>query len=147
MKLVGLVFLGFIAIIIVGLLLDIVIAKVFPRISGDDGYLWVAFLITMPVAFLVGSIVTGYFSYYELENKWALLWMAPALYWNVLFMCVAGIQFLLDSFISVNPRTTGFLYGTLLPLLIGLYWYLASLAGVILGYFTRGRIVRWWYGD
>ena len=83
MKLVGLVFLGFIAIIIVGLLLDIVIVKAFPHISGGCGYLWVPFLITMPIAFLVGSIVTGYFSYYELENKWKLLWMAPALYWNL----------------------------------------------------------------
>jgi len=147
MKLVGLVFVGFIAIIIVGLVLGIVIAKAFPHISGDDAYLWVPILIIMPAAFLVGSIVTGYFSYYELENKWVLLWMAPALYWNLLFMCGAGIQFLLDSFISVNPRTTGFLYGILLPFLIGLYWYLASLAGVILGYFLRGRIVRWWYGD
>ncbi len=148
MKLVGVVFLGFVASVVIGLLLEWVVLKVLPSIEGDDAYLWIPLLITLPIAFLLGSIVTGYFGYYEVENKWRLVWMAPALYCNLTFIFVAGLQFALDRFIDVNDaRNSGSFWGLWMPFLVGLYWYLASLGGVGLGYFVRGRIVRWWYGD
>jgi len=148
MKRVGLVFLGLVASAIAGWLLTPVYVMVFPDIEGCHAPPLSALLILVPIAFLIGSIVTGYFSYHELEDKWGLIWMAPALYYNLLFVCVTGTLFLLDSFIGVNePRNTDFLFEILIPFLIGLYWYLASLAGVILGYLLRERFARWWYGD
>ena len=60
MKLVGLVFLGFAASAIAGWLLTLVI----PDIEGARPYacVLVAWQIVIPIAFLIGRIVTGYFS-------------------------------------------------------------------------------------
>ncbi|MCK4753420.1 MAG: hypothetical protein KAS75_08230 [Planctomycetes bacterium] len=146
MKRVGLIFLGFVSIVIVYLLLILVGEKFFPNTNteGCHGPSFSALLIAMPIAFLMGSVVTGYFSYYEFESKWGLIWMAPILYFNLSLLGFATLQFLLDSFIEVNDTSiVGFLSGLWFPFLIGLVWYLASLAGVVLGYLLRGRIVRW----
>jgi len=148
MKRVGLVFLGFVTIIIIYVLLILVWGKPSSGNEGGHGPDSAGLFIAMPIIFLMGSVVTGYFSYYEFESKWGLIWMAPILYSNLLFMCVAGISFLMDAFIGVNePRNTDFLSDILIYFLLGLYWYLASLAGVILGYLLRERFARWWYAD
>ena len=125
MKQVGLVFLGLIASAVFYFPLALLIGVIFPNIGL--GMLLVCFFVVMPLAFLFGSIVTGYFSYYQFENKWALLVMAPALYSNMLFM---------------------FTFDELWLVFLGcLYWYLSSLAGVGLGYFLRGKFAKWRYGD
>jgi hypothetical protein len=148
MKLVGLVFLGLIASVIISSLAMWAIIKVFPTIGGDDTYLWVPFLITIPFGFFAGCIITGYFSYYDIENKWLLLWMSPVLYCGIIWMFISGVTFLLDSFAGVKETShTNFWNGICIPFLMGLYWYLPSLAGVGLGYFIRKQFARWWYGD
>jgi hypothetical protein len=130
MKLVGLVFLGLIASFVISSVAMWAIIKVFPNMAGNDGYMWVPVLIVMPIGFFAGSIVIGHYSYYEIENKWKLLLMAPTLYCNPLWM-------------ALTQSGSGF--G--IVFLMGLYWYLASLAGVGLGYFLRKQFARWWYGD
>ena len=143
MKLVGLVFLGLVASVIISQILVLLIMKTCPAMSGGgDAYMWVPILITVPVALIMGSFFTGYFSYDELDSKWALLWLAPGLYSNILFMCMVGISFFFEWFASGKTLTSVVLNGIFIPLLIGLYWYLASLAGVGLGYFLKGRITR-----
>ena len=69
MKRVGLVFLGFVSIIIIYLLLMLVPMMVGGKVSsgneGGHGPSLGALFILMTIVFLMGSVVTGYFSYYE----------------------------------------------------------------------------------
>jgi putative Mn2+ efflux pump MntP len=146
MKLVGLVFLGLIASGAVYLLIGFGIARIFPAM--DENVLMLgAFLILMPVSFFIGSLLTGYFSYYEIEDKWALLILPPALYIFLIWTCGGAVVFLLDAFIDVNDRGHINLRNAGIALLIGLFYYLSSLAGVAAGYFLRERIAKWYYGD
>ena len=157
MKRVGLVFLGLIASAVLYLpvsMLVVIVFEVLEALPGDfavnigkGGGFLLAIFVVVPITFLFGSMITGYFSYYEFENKWGLIWMAPALYLNLSWMCVASVQFGLDAFIEVNPPGPGFVTGLLTSVAIGLLWYLASWAGVVLGYYLRGRLAKWWYGD
>jgi hypothetical protein len=155
MKLVGLVILGLVASIVfyipLFLLLELILNTAAGRpdalkVNEGLGMLLAAFAIT-PLAFFLGSMVTGYFSFYEIENKWLLLWMAPALYVELLGLCGFGVAFLLDRFIDVNPPGPHFLRGILFVILMGLYWYSASAGGVFLGYYLRERFAKWWYRD
>jgi hypothetical protein len=72
--------------------------------------------------------------------------MAPALYVNLIWICVASVVFLLDRFIDVNPPGPYFLQTLLITIGMGLLWYVASAGGVFLGYFLRERFAKWWYG-
>jgi hypothetical protein len=122
------------------------IIKIFPAMNGEAAML-PGFLIVMPLSFLIGSLLTGYFSFYEIEDKWALLILPPALYTGLISMCVGGVAFLLDAFIDVNDRGHINLRNAGIAFLIGLFYYLSSLAGVAAGYFLRERIAKWYYGD
>jgi hypothetical protein len=146
MKRAGLVILGIIASGIVYWLLFRLLTKLFGHI-GEEGMLISVFYVT-PLAFLIGSFPTGYFSYYDIEDKWSLTLMAPALYVNLCWITVAVLGFLLNAFMGNNtPGRYGFLVSFLLPIGVGLYWYLASAGGVFLGYYLRERFAKWWYGD
>ena len=151
MKLVGLVFLGLIASGIAYALLFLLLGLVFTNLAftkmDENLGLIMGFLVVLPLAFFIGSIVTGYFSYYDIEHKWSLLMMAPALYINMVWMGIAILGFLLDAFIGVNPPGPYFLRNILIPIAVGLYWYLASAGGVFLGYYLRERFAKWWYRD
>jgi len=136
MKLAGFVVLGLVVSVVVFQLLLFLILSAFPDIPQGCGGLGVALLINMPVSLLLGSIVTGFLSCPTLNTKWGLLGIAPGLYFAIL--CVIS-PFTFDSFESAS--------GILWMLLFFLYWYLASLAGVGLGYFLRARIRRWRFGD
>jgi hypothetical protein len=155
MKLVGLVILGLVSSIVICLLLSLLLELIFDTVAGRPdvfkanealGMLLAAFAV-MPIAFFLGSMVTGYLSFYEIENKWSLLWMAPVLYLELAGVCVSVVGFLLDRFIDVNPPGPHFLRGILFTIAIGLYWYSASAGGVFLGYYLRERFAKWWYGD
>lgn len=128
MKLVGFVVLGIIASgLVYGLVLYWML-NAFPN-TGGCGSLWVAFLILMPGSLLVGSIVTGFLSCLTLNTKWGLIGIAPGLYIVIIF---AVSTTTVGDFQSVSNM--------LLMLLFFLYWYLASLAGVGLGYFLRAWV-------
>ena len=85
MKLIGLVFLGLIAsavfyfpvFILVAIFFSI-IDKVGGFLLGDfaanlgEGGLLLAIFVVAPITFLLGSMITGYFSYYEIEDKRSL---------------------------------------------------------------------------
>lgn len=147
MKKIGIVFLGFVTIVIISVLVAMALDKFFPHSADDRSSFLIAFLIVMPIIFLMGSVVTGYFSYYQVESKWELIWLAPILYFNLMYIGVTFVGFLLNLFVGAyEPSNAGFL-SWFFGVLTGLYWYLASLAGVILGYFLRDLILRWWYGD
>ncbi len=128
MKLVGFVFLGFIAIAVIYTLVLIATLKAFPDMGGC-GDLWLPFLILMPASLLLGSMVTGFLSCPTLTTKWGLPFMAPGLYF-LLALLPSGL--FAGNFDSAS--------NTFLALLFFLYWYLASLAGVVLGYFLRALI-------
>lgn len=150
MKLAGLVLIGLLASVILGIIVSMLVLKVFPGINGGDTNIWIPILVVMPIAFILGSILTGYFSYYNIEDRWMLLWLAPALYSNLLIMFLTIGMLLMekfsDAFIGVKiANNSGLLRGVWAPVLIALYWYLMSLTGVGLGYFLRTRVVRWWY--
>ncbi len=161
MKRVGLVFLGLIASAVFYLPVSILVVIVLSIIDKVGGFLpgdfavnigeGVMFLLTIfvivPISFLFGSMITGYFSYYEIEDKRSLPLMAPALYLNLSWMGAAGVRLGLDAFIGVNPPRPGFVTSLLASAAIGLLWYLASWAGVVLGYYLRERFTKWWYGD
>jgi hypothetical protein len=150
MKLVGLVLLGLVVSAAlyfpVFLLIGLILETMGFKFSESLGML-LAFFAVIPIAFLLGSIIPGYFSYYDIENKWSLTLMAPALYVNLLGICVFGVQFGLEVFMGDAPSRYGFLGGLLIPLGIGLLWYLPSLAGVFLGYYLRQRFAKWRFGD
>lgn len=129
MKLVGFVLLGVVASIVFSELNDFWLERVFPDAKGCAG-IGVALLINGPLSLLLGSIVTGFLSCPSLNSKWGLLGIAPGLY-------LAGL-------LIINLSLSG---ETVVGMLImGLYWYLASLAGVGLGYFLRASIRRWRFG-
>jgi hypothetical protein len=155
MKLVGLVFLGLVASVVLCLLLSLLLELILNTVAGrPDAFkanealamLLAAFAI-MPIAFFLGSMVTGYFSFYDIEHKWSLLAMAPVLYLELAGVCISVVGFLLDRFIDVNPPGPYFLRNILSAIAIGLYWYSASAGGVFLGYYLRERFAKWWYGD
>jgi hypothetical protein len=158
MKLVGLVILGIIsgfAITYGGVYLIAWILSLFPGThgtvisgSGEGGVgLMIGFLVVFPIAFFLGGIVTGYFSYYEIEEKSSLLLMAPALYVNLILMFVAGIGFFLNWFMGSNSRDPYLTRTILIAIGMGLLWYVTSAGGVFLGYFLRERFAKWWYRD
>jgi hypothetical protein len=148
MKLAGLVFLGLIASIAFSVIPGFVIMKVWPNIKVDETYLWIPAFITMPIGFFFGSIVTGYFSYYEIEKKWKLIWLSPILYLILFWIIRSIVEYSLDSFTGVNKSDQPFSKtGSLIAFLMFLLWFLSSLAGIGTGYFLREKIVNWWYGD
>lgn len=130
MKLAAFVFLGIIASFAVYGLLMYAVEKTFPDIHGC-GALRPAFLIVLPISFLLGSILTGFLSCPTLTTKWGLPFMAPSLYFLLALLPSALFTGGFDS--ASN---------TFWALLFFLYWYLASLAGVVLGYFLRALIRR-----
>jgi hypothetical protein len=144
MKLAGLVILGLITSGIIYWLLFMLLIKLFGHI-GEEGIL-INILGVTPLALLIGSFPTGYFSYNDIENKWGLTSLAPGLYYGLLLMWVAGLSSLNDCLTGGDP--IWHIAGALgIGLLIGLYWWLVSAGGVFLGYFLRERLVKWWYGD
>jgi hypothetical protein len=143
MKLVGLVILGLITSGIIYWLLFMLLIKLFGHI-GEEGIL-INVLGVTPLALLIGSFPTGYFSYYDIENKWGLTGLAPGLYYGLLLMCMAGFSSIMDC---LGGDPIWHIAGALgIGLLIGSYWYLASAGGVFLGYYLRERFAKWWYGD
>jgi hypothetical protein len=156
MKLVGLVFLGLVsgfAITYAGAYLVTWLISLFLKTNGTASYggggeagLMIGFLVIFPIAFFIGGIVTGYFSYYEIEDKRSLLLMAPALYVFLLAMGAALTGSLLHGFINGWSIGT-FLYDYWGLILAGPLWYSASAGGVFLGYYLRERFAKWWYGD
>jgi purine-cytosine permease-like protein len=155
MKLVGLVFLGLVAsavlymplCLLLGLILDTVAGRPDAFQANEGLGMLLAVFAVMPIAFFLGSIVPGYFSFYDIEHKWSLLWMAPALYLELAGVCISVVGFLLDRFIDVNPPGPHFLRDIFFVILMGLYWYSASAGGVFLGYYLRERFAKWWYRD
>ncbi len=127
MKVAAFVLLGMVVSVVVYILTCFYVLEKFLHIGGCAG-MGPAFLIIMPISLLVGSIVTGFLSYPLLNTKWGLIGIAPGLYLVIL-----------TSFIFL-PFGAGSARNILLTLLFLLYWYLASLAGVGLGYFLRARI-------
>ena len=114
--------------------------------SGGDAGIFIGLLVFFPIAFFIGSIVTGFFSYYEIDDKWGLPALAPGLYCGMLFVCVAGLSSLNDCLIGGDPvwhiaEALGIGFS------VGLYWWLVSAGGIFLGYYLRERLVKWWYRD
>jgi hypothetical protein len=160
MKLVGLVFLGLIlgfAITYAGAYLIAWLVSFFinsngttiHESSGDGGPgLLIGFLVVFPIAFFIGGIVTGYFSYYDIEDKSSLLLMAPALYVNLVWVSIAVLQYLFEVFMDSNEKSNvNFVNDFLSPIGMGLLWYIASAGGVFLVYHIRELLVKWWYRD
>jgi hypothetical protein len=160
MKLVGLVFLGILASIAFGIGILYLLSwfsnpSGSPRTgSSNDGVGMQVFLygvcpILIPIAFFFGSIITGYFIYNEVESKWSLILLAPALCCSLLWLALFGLQFVIDALNSFNPKiqkpplVLSFLVSFGIPIL----WYFASLGGTFFGYYLRGRIVKWWHNN
>jgi hypothetical protein len=152
MRLAGFVILGLITTLIVSLFFSYVSNYIinssfpkseYPNFYGDAG-VWIYFLVIVPISFLIGSTTTGYFGYHEIETKWSLLWMVPALFISILLIIIIFPQFINDKFIQTNSPRPGFVNGLLFPIGMGLLWYLASLAGVFLGYKFREYLAERW---
>jgi len=125
MKLSGLVILGIVATSIIAIPIEKLFIVFFPHLkTSDDAYLWVPLFVILPLASFFGSLFTGFFCYYIVENKLTILLLSPGIYLALLL----GLENWNWMFI-----------------LLVLYWYLMSLAGVGLGYFARSLLVRWWY--
>ncbi len=105
---------------------------------GGCGNLGVCFLFVLPSSLLLGSILTGFLSYTEMNTKWGLIAIAPGLWLVLLF----GTCFCPDALISISPSDGGTLSSTLLALLYGLFLYLVSLGAVALGYLLRSLAER-----
>jgi hypothetical protein len=114
--------------------------------GGGDAGIFIGLLVFFPIAFFIGGIVTGYFSYYEIENKLGLPALAPGLYCGMLFVCVAGLSSLSDCLIGGDP-IWHFAGALGIGFSVGLYWWLVSAGGVFLGYYLRERFAKWWYRD
>jgi hypothetical protein len=156
MKRAGLVILGLIACILVGILLCMIYQNILrsyfpkeecPNLYGKKG-LGIYILAIVPISLLFGSIVTGYFSCYDIGKKWSRFLMVPALYVNLLLMIMIARGFLMDALTgSYHMGHTHALRGILVLIAVTLYWYLASAAGVFLGYYLHERFAKWWYVD
>jgi hypothetical protein len=125
MKLAVFVVLGLVASFIVGVLLDAMIEKTFPNRPTGDYPSLTTLLVLVPVAFLIGSIITGFLSRPILNSKWGLLGIIPSFYFILLLMFTGFFNG------KASLSILGFYF------LIALSWYLASLAGVALGCFLR----------
>jgi hypothetical protein len=141
MKLAGLVFLG----MIISVVLWWATLTFLLRNIGEGRGMLLSFLVIGPLSFLIGSIITGYFSYYDIEDKWSLLAIVPALYVYLLSIGAAFMGSLLHGFIKNDWSIRNFFYDYQGLFLMGLLWTVASAAGVFLGYFLRDRLVKWWY--
>jgi hypothetical protein len=131
MKQAALVVLGLVVSYVVYMLICFYVLEKYLHIGGCAA-MGPGFLIIMPLSLLAGSMVTGFLSRPLLDTKWGLIWIAPGLYLAILTLFI----FLPFAFID----GVGSISEILLTLLFSLYWYLASLAGVGLGYFLRGLI-------
>jgi hypothetical protein len=153
MKLVGLVILGIASSVAAGILM-VILLLLLAAATGNTGpvpvgegplLLLIGLLVLSPLSFFLGGIVTGYFSYYDIENKLSLLLMAPALYFNILWMSIAILDFLMSVFISNNTLSIySYLREISIPVAIGLLWYAVSAAGVFLGYNLREYVAKRW---
>ena len=127
MKVFSFVLLGISASVGVYLLAMKWILSAYPHLGGCG--MVAPFLILIPSSMLAGGMVTGLLSRGNLETKWMLFGIAPGLY--------IGIS-------CAVPNLTIGLFGY--ALLISIYCYLLSLAGVGLGYLLRAGISRWVFG-
>jgi len=152
MKMVGLVFLGIVCTIVVGVIVNLFLmmflplssavmlflALVFP-LSGENIFVAILLsIITMPIALFFGSPATGYYVYNKIESRKAFFWLAPGLYCGLFFIFATFVNGLWEMFRGAHNMdflTIGI--ALLAELLITLWWYLVSLAGVELGYNIR----------
>jgi hypothetical protein len=150
-KSIGFIILSLIACFLVGIFLCMIYQNILrsyfpenecPNLYGKKG-LGIYLLAIVPSSLLFGSVVTGYFSCYDIGKKKLRFLMVPALYVNLFLMIMIARAFLIDAFTgSKHMGHTGAIRGILVLIAVALYWYLASLAGVSLGYFIRKRFAK-----
>jgi hypothetical protein len=138
MKRIGLVLLGLVVSAVFVPLIGFLASIFVSNIRGDVEVPLFFMFVIIPIAFFIGSSVTGYFIYYEVENRWAFLLVAPAFYCDLL--CV--LVFLSNVFVGYNTQNPLFWRGLWVSLATGLWWYIISLAGVELGYNIRERFAE-----
>ena len=127
LKLAAFVVLGLAVSLVVYYLLVFGILEILRSRSGrsPESYLWVAFLVMLPFALLLGSILTGYLSSPEMNKSWRLIGITPGLY--------LAIGITIQNFIIAEFQFA------VSMLLAGLFWFLVSLSGVGLGHLLRSR--------
>lgn len=97
--------------------------------TSPESYLGVAFLIMLPVALLLGGVVTELLSAPHIKSRLNHIFIAPGLY---LAIAVAAV--------NVSMATLERSLGMALPCLL---WFVASLAGVESGLFCRNRLSKY----
>ena len=126
-KLAGFSFLGFVITSFLYWLLAFYWLETVRSRSGrsPESYLGVAFLIMMPFALLLGSILTGYLSRPHLKTWYGRIGVAPGFYLSVVFVTL--------NFVWAEYRHA---ISMLEPALL---WFLVSWAGVGIGCFMKSR--------
>jgi len=127
MRQVAFVVLGLVASYVFMLLGNYVLVR-FLHVAGIAG-IAPAFIILIPVSLLAGSMVTGFLGHPLMNTKWSMIWIAPGFYIVVFIL----FMFLVSRITGSNKSADIWMI-----LFLPLYWYIASLAGVWLGYFMRG---------
>jgi hypothetical protein len=124
-KLACFVLLGLVVSGIVFKLLSYIILIACPRIEESEIFPMLELLIIAPFSLIAGSFITGVLSCPILKSKWGLFCLAPGLYFTLFFIFKIA-----------------YVFGLAESILIILYWYLFSLAGVTIGFFIRVLIKR-----
>jgi hypothetical protein len=134
-KLAGLSLLGFLAALVIYWVL-IVFVDAFRSRSGHspESMMMPVFSIVVPIAFLLGGLLTGYLGQPHLKSKPAVVLVAPGLYPS-LFMISANV-----IMVYVVKDTSVPLLENLLLLGVFLSWFLSSWAGVWMGCRMRSRM-------
>jgi hypothetical protein len=100
--------------------------------SGEapESYMGTAFMVILPICFLIGSFVSGYLIQPLLEKRSAvdLLLVSPGFY--------AALIFLIPTFLQARTLDRFFSFFSLLSAMM---WVITSFAGTRLGVFFRDR--------
>ena len=136
MKKVGLVFLGFIASVIAAALACLLASVIFPNVRGEVEVPLIVMFVIIPIGFFIGSSVTGFLGYNEMDDRSDFLWMSPALYCDL----IVAVVFLSNLLACANTSYPLFWRGVWVFIAIGVWWYIVSLAGIELGYNIRERL-------
>jgi hypothetical protein len=100
---------------------------------SPEAYLGVAFGVMMPVAFFLGSSLTGYLSRFHLRTWFGLIVVSPGLYPSLFMITVNVVMVYIVKDASLPFTDSVVLLGVFLS------WFLSSWAGVWLGCFLRSR--------
>lgn len=115
-------------VVAVSLYFVLVLAVLEPMLTAQSADMDVEFLIVMPLALFIGSLLTGFLGQPHVRTAYVTTFIAPGLYLSSLLIVMTCVEI---SAQSAGLALSAFIAGSL--------WFMVSWSGIGLGFFVRAK--------